>query len=146
MAFHGRKRKPSSLQTPGEAREGDDPAPAPRLAPEDGEIHLPTSWIEGTAMTTAGYIALVHKDEGTSYGVSFPDVPGCISAGDTFEEALANAAEALAGHFAAMRADGEAIPAPRSFEDLRHDPKFAEDSADAIVTVVTPRGAMAAAE
>jgi predicted RNase H-like HicB family nuclease len=32
---------------------------------------------------TAGYIALVHKDNGTSYGVSFPDVPGCISAGDT---------------------------------------------------------------
>ena len=31
----------------------------------------------------ACYIALVHKDEGTSYGVSFPDVPGCISAGDT---------------------------------------------------------------
>src|SRR3982074_2535604 len=29
----------------------------------------------------AGYIALVHKDEGTSYGVSFPDLPSCISAG-----------------------------------------------------------------
>ena len=36
--------------------------------------------------TMPGYIALVHKDEGTSYGVSFPDVPGCIAAGDTFEE------------------------------------------------------------
>jgi predicted RNase H-like HicB family nuclease len=94
----------------------------------------------------AGYIALVHKDEGTSYGVSFPDVPGCISAGDTFEEAVANAAEALAGHFAAMKADGEAIPAPRSFEELKRDPQFIEDSADAIVTMVTPRAAMAAAE
>jgi hypothetical protein len=31
----------------------------------------------------AGYIAVVHKDEDTSYGVTFPDVPGCISAGDT---------------------------------------------------------------
>jgi predicted RNase H-like HicB family nuclease len=50
-----------------------------------------------------GYIALVHKDEGTSYGVSFPDVPGCISAGDTFEKVVANAAEALTGHFALMR-------------------------------------------
>ena len=94
----------------------------------------------------AGYIALVHKDEGTSYGVSFPDVPGCISAGDTFEEAVANAAEALAGHFAAMRADGDAIPVPRTFEALKRDPKFVEDSADAIVTMVTPRDAMAAAE
>jgi len=87
----------------------------------------------------SGYIALVHKDEGTSYGVSFPDVPGCISAGDTFEEAIANAAEALAFHFAGMRADGDAIPAPRSFEELKRDPEFAEDSADAIVTMVTPQ-------
>ena len=97
-------------------------------------------------MAKAGYIALVHKDEGTSYGVSFPDVPGCISAGDTFEEAVANAAQALAGHFALMKADGEAIPAPRSFEQLKRDPDFAEDSADAIVTMVTPRATMAAAE
>jgi predicted RNase H-like HicB family nuclease len=87
----------------------------------------------------AGYIALVHKDEGTSYGVSFPDVPGCISAGDTFEEAVANAAEALAFHFAGLREDGDTIPAPRSFEELKHDPEFVEDSADAIVTMVTPQ-------
>ncbi|HEY4775543.1 MAG TPA: type II toxin-antitoxin system HicB family antitoxin [Xanthobacteraceae bacterium] len=87
----------------------------------------------------AGYIALVHKDEGTSYGVSFPDVPGCISAGDTFEEAVANAAEALAGHLALMRADREAIPQPRSFEELRRDPSFRDDAADAIVTIVQPQ-------
>ena len=92
----------------------------------------------------AGYIALVHKDAGTSYGVSFPDVPGCISAGDTFEQAVANAAEALAGHFAAMRADGDPIPASRSFEALKRDPVFADDSAGAIVTMVTPREMVAA--
>jgi predicted RNase H-like HicB family nuclease len=87
----------------------------------------------------ASYIALVHKDEGTSYGVSFPDVPGCISAGDTFEEAVANAAQALAGHLALMRADGDAIPAPRSFEELKRDRAFVDDAADAIVTVVQPQ-------
>jgi len=89
--------------------------------------------------TMPGYIALVHKNEGTSYGVSFPDVPGCIAAGDTFEEAVANAAEALSFHFAGMRADGDVVPAPRSFEDLKHDPDFVEDSAAAIVTMVTPQ-------
>jgi predicted RNase H-like HicB family nuclease len=93
-----------------------------------------------------GYIALMHKDDGTSYGVSFPDVPGCISAGDTFEEAVANAADALAGHLALMKADGEAIPAPRSFEELKRDAEFVDDSAGAIVTMVTPRVTMAAAE
>ena len=86
----------------------------------------------------AGYIALVHKDEGTSYGVSFPDVPGCVSAGDTLEAAAENAAEALAGHFAAMREDGEAIPAPSDFEQLQRDREFAEDSADAILIMVAP--------
>jgi predicted RNase H-like HicB family nuclease len=95
-------------------------------------------------MTVASYIALVHKDEGTSYGVSFPDVPGCISAGDTFEEAITNAAEALAGHFALMHADGDLIPRPRSFEDLKHDPDFRADAAGAIVTVVQPQRLAAA--
>lgn len=87
----------------------------------------------------AGYIALVHKDEGTSYGVSFPDLPGCISAGDTFEEAVANGAEALAAHLALMRADGDTIPAPRSFDELKRDREFLADVADAIVTVVQPQ-------
>ena len=45
-----------------------------------------------------------------------------------------------------MKADGEAISTPRSFEQLKRDSDFAEDSADAIVTMVTPKGAMAAAE
>jgi predicted RNase H-like HicB family nuclease len=85
------------------------------------------------------YIALVDKDEGTGYGVSFPDVPGCISAGDTFEQAVANAAEALASHFALMRADGDVIPTPRSYDELKRDPQFVEDAADSIVTMVTPQ-------
>jgi predicted RNase H-like HicB family nuclease len=87
----------------------------------------------------AGYIALVHKDEGTSYGVSSPDVPGCISAGDTFEDAVALAAEALAFHFAGMREDGDPIPAPRSLEELKRDPAFVEDAVGAIVTMVSPQ-------
>ncbi len=90
------------------------------------------------AKDSTGYIALVHKDRDTSYGVSFPDVPGCISAGDTFEEAIANAAEALAGHFATMRADGDRIPPARSIETLRDDADFIADAADAVIAFVTP--------
>lgn len=91
-----------------------------------------------------GYIALVHKDGGTSYGVSFPDVPGCVSAGDTFEDALANATQALSGHLALMRADGDAIPAPRDFETLKRDRQFLDDAVGAIVTVVAPAQSEAA--
>lgn len=54
------------------------PHPRKDLHP-DAKINLSTGRIGRTAVINmAGYIALVHKDEGTSYGVSFPDVPGCI--------------------------------------------------------------------
>ena len=97
-------------------------------------------------MSKRGYVALVHKDEGTSYGVSFPDVGGCISAGDTFDEAVANASIALAGHLALMERDGDTIPEPRSIEELRLDRLFAEESGDALVTIIAPNTAMAAAK
>jgi predicted RNase H-like HicB family nuclease len=42
------------------------------------------------------YIAYLHKDRGSDYGVSFPDFPGCITAGKTLEEASRLAPEALA--------------------------------------------------
>ena len=42
------------------------------------------------------YLALVHKDPDSAWGVSFPDLPGCHSAADDFGDLLANAAEALA--------------------------------------------------
>lgn len=86
----------------------------------------------------AAYIALVQKDEGTSFGVSFPDVPGCVSAGDTLDEALANAAEALGGHLSIMRMDGEAEPEARSLEAIGADPEYCEDLSDALVRIVAP--------
>jgi predicted RNase H-like HicB family nuclease len=88
---------------------------------------------------TTGYIALVHKDKDTSYGVSFPDVPGCISAGDTFEDAIDNASQALAGHLAVMQADGDLIPNARSLEQLKQDAEFVEDSTDAVIAFVVPQ-------
>ena len=39
------------------------------------------------------YPVVIHKDENSDYEVTFPDLPGCFSAGDTIEEALANALE-----------------------------------------------------
>jgi predicted RNase H-like HicB family nuclease len=68
------------------------------------------------------YTAYLHKDRNSDYGVSFPDFPGCITAGSTLEEAHRMAAEALALHVAGMREDGEAIPEPSTLDDLRGDP------------------------
>ena len=65
------------------------------------------------------YVALVHKERGSSYGVSFPDFPGCIAVADSYEGAVEQAAEALAFHAEGMLQDGEGIPAPRSLEQIR---------------------------
>jgi predicted RNase H-like HicB family nuclease len=67
------------------------------------------------------YIALIHKDENSDYGVSFPDLPGVISAGQTLDEARDMAAEALAFHLEGMQADGEPLPEPSSLEDIMAD-------------------------
>lgn len=68
------------------------------------------------------FIAYLHKDKNSDYGVSFPDFPGCITAGSTLEEAHSMAIEALALHVAGMREDGEPIPSPSTLDDLRGDP------------------------
>ena len=60
----------------------------------------------------ASYIAWVRKDLDSSYGIEFPDFPGCISAGDTLEEVRQQGAEALAFHIEGMIEDGAAIPEP----------------------------------
>ena len=62
------------------------------------------------------FIALIHKDAGSEFGVSFPDLPGCVTAGATLDEARDMAAEALALHLEGMVEDGEAIPEPSSLE------------------------------
>ena len=41
------------------------------------------------------YLALVHKEAGSAYGVSFPDLPGCFAASDESGDILRNAVEAL---------------------------------------------------
>lgn len=68
------------------------------------------------------YIALIHKDPASDYGVSFPDLPGCITAGTTLDEAHAMAAEALAFHLDGLVEDGEAIPEPSLLEVIMSDP------------------------
>jgi predicted RNase H-like HicB family nuclease len=66
----------------------------------------------------AEYIALIHRDAGSDFGVSFPDFPGCVTAGTTLEEARAMAAEALALHVEGMVADGEPVPGPGSMDEI----------------------------
>ena len=75
------------------------------------------------------YVALVHKDSDSCYGISFPDVPGVFTAGDTIDEAIRNAVEVLA--FAAedwSDLNGESFPEPRTIDELRGDPQTCEQA------------------
>src|SRR5579872_6426086 len=58
------------------------------------------------------YIGIIHKDEGSDYGISFPDFPGCVSAGSDLVELATMGEEALRGHIALMADEGEAVPEP----------------------------------
>jgi predicted RNase H-like HicB family nuclease len=64
------------------------------------------------------YIGIIHRDEGSDFGVSFPDFPGCVSAAATLEETLAMGREALEGRIGVMAEAGEAIPEPSTMEAI----------------------------
>ena len=74
-------------------------------------------------MPSAAYIAVVERGQ-EGFGIFFPDVPGCVSAGRTEQEAFANAEEALSGHLAEMLIDGEDLP-DRS-DEIPPDPEVDE--------------------
>lgn len=69
-------------------------------------------------------IAIEAGDENTAFGVVVPDLPGCFSAGDTLDEAMTNAEEAVALWIDATLDAGGAIPAPSGLEALRQNPEF----------------------
>lgn len=73
------------------------------------------------------YVAFVHKDIDSSYGISFPDFPGCVSTGDTMDDVIANGTEALAFHIRGMETDGDEIPAAQTLEQIVANPEFAEE-------------------
>ena len=85
------------------------------------------------------YIALLHKDDDSDYGVSFPDFPGCITAGKTQDEARRMAAEALAFHIHGMRNGGEPIPEPSTLDAIMADPEN-RDGFGFLVDVPDPPG------
>jgi predicted RNase H-like HicB family nuclease len=74
------------------------------------------------------YIAII-EDAGPDEAVSlwFPDLPGCISGGDDVEEAMENGPEAIAFYAQELTEDGRELPLPRTLDELKADPEFADD-------------------
>ena len=67
-----------------------------------------------TVVAMTAYIALIHKEPNSDFGVSFPDPNGCITAGKTLDEARAMAVEALELHLEGFAADGKTLPHPQA--------------------------------
>lgn len=81
-------------------------------------------------MTT--YVALLRKQSDSDFGVDFPDFPGCVTAGQTLEDARRMAAEALQFHIEGMIEDSDAIPAPSKLDTIMADP----DHRDGIAVLI----------
>ena len=70
------------------------------------------------------YPIAIHKDANTDYGVTFPDLPGCFSAGTDFADAINSAKEAAYCHIEGMLLDGECVPVANSIESHQNNPDY----------------------
>ncbi|EMQ19229.1 type II toxin-antitoxin system HicB family antitoxin [Vibrio cholerae] len=69
-------------------------------------------------------VAIEKGNENSAFGAVFPDVAGCFAAGDSYEEALQNAREALELHFEALADVGEVPPSAATLDDHFNKPEF----------------------
>ncbi len=84
------------------------------------------------------YVAIVEEEEGKAFGIWFPDLPGCVSAGDTLDEAMANAGEALTLWIDVTRERGAEVPAARSLTELKKEPGVGDEMRRFMVALVAP--------
>ena len=70
----------------------------------------------GIGVIEMRYPVVIHKDRKSDYGVTVPDLPGCFSAGETMEDALTNAVEAIECHIEGLLLEGDEIPQARPVE------------------------------
>ena len=83
----------------------------------------------------ANYIAIVHKDHNSDFGVSFPDFPGCVTAGNNIDEAKDMAQDAIALHVNGMIEDGERLPVPSKLEEIMADSDYTDAVAYLVVGI-----------
>ena len=90
---------------------------------QDSAEYYEASWM-GADMT---FLVTIHKNPQSSYGISIPDLPGCVSSGETFEEAPVMAKQAIELHPEGMLDDDVELPEPSDdIAHLRQDPDYAD--------------------
>ena len=89
-------------------------------------------------------LAIELGDEQHAFGVEVPDIPGCFSAGDTLDEAITQAHEAIGLHLEGLAEDGELPPQPQAIASYSTQARFVDRvwavaSIDAPPTWVRPK-------
>ena len=81
---------------------------------------------------------VIHCEDGKSYGVTVPDLPGCFSGADTLEGVFGphGVREAILLHIEGILEDGETIPRRKSIEEHRNSGEFVQDGESVIWGVV----------
>jgi predicted RNase H-like HicB family nuclease len=74
------------------------------------------------------YFSAIIEKSSDGYGVFFPDLPGCTSAGATVQEAALNAEEALQAHIDLSVEHGDTIPEPSTLDQITVDPDVVESA------------------
>ena len=82
------------------------------------------------------YPIVIHKDPGSAYGVTVPDLPGCFSAGDTVKETLKHAREAIEFHMECLLLDGDPIPEPKDIAFHENNPEYADGQWESIAVIL----------
>lgn len=71
------------------------------------------------------YVVAIEKgNKKQAYGVVVPDLPGCFSAGDTLDEAITNAKEAILLHLEGLMDQKQRVPPPKPLEAHQKDRRY----------------------
>lgn len=91
--------------------------------------------VSGSSVKLAVYPSILER-AANGFSVFFPDLPGCVSAGDTISETVSNAKDALSGHLELTLAANKVAPAPSRFDAIERDPEVEEVARLLIHTIV----------
>ncbi|GJE61868.1 type II toxin-antitoxin system HicB family antitoxin [Methylobacterium trifolii] len=86
------------------------------------------------------YLGILERDPGSLWGIWFPDLPGCATAGETADIALDRAPDVLRLWIEDAQTENEALPRARSIEDLKQDAEVREalSAGHAVIVVQIP--------
>lgn len=119
------ERQSSPVQTPNEKGAGNGKASTERHTVTNTEKHQKT----GGALSPLLEVYMLYPvaiDKGdSSFGVRVPDIPGCFSGGDDYQDAIESVREAIEAHIELLVEDGEAVPEATTVENWLSDPEYA---------------------